>query len=239
MRGFVSLALLVGSFLANVALGDTEDYESFMSSLSYNWQNQFSDLRYQVDHLQKVDPQKYDQLAAELGLKPGTKISVPSQYSPKWASKFVDAAQLYTPPAATHATDDLEVATPTAPATDDAGGSLTELVHFITTLDKDNDDDDDDDDKSGGDDKGDKQSSKSRDHSQSKDSSDQDESDDEGLDDAEEAVSTSTQFGNPVVGSFDGERTPVVPTGQGYSAATAVAPHLAALLLAMACLAIH
>ncbi|KAJ2842185.1 hypothetical protein J3B02_005654, partial [Coemansia erecta] len=100
MRVHIAQAIISTIALVAFAAADT-DYDKFMSSLSYNWQNEFSDLRYQVAQLQKDDPQAYSQLAAQLGLKADANIDVPSQFNADWASKFVQAAGLYTPPAAT------------------------------------------------------------------------------------------------------------------------------------------
>ncbi|KAJ1849595.1 hypothetical protein LPJ70_000377 [Coemansia sp. RSA 2708] len=226
MRGFVTLAT---ALLASSALVQADaDYDSFMSSLSYNWQNEFSDLRYQVEQLQKNDPQKYSQLAASLGLKAGTKISIPSQYSPDWASKFVQAANLYTPPQNTN-DDAKDVATPTNSLIE----SIENLTQLITATA--NDDGEDSDSKSDGsddEDHSDQSDEKSNDDSASTDGDGEAAS---GLD--SDGGSTSTQFGNPIVGNFNGANTPIVPTGQGYSAAASVRP-LAIHIMATLSLAI-
>ncbi|KAJ2480746.1 hypothetical protein IWW56_002259 [Coemansia sp. RSA 2131] len=203
------------------AMGDT-DYDNFMSSLSFNWQNEFSDLRYQVDQLQKTDPQKYNELAASLGLKPGTKVSIPSQYSPVWASKFVQAAGLYTPPA-TVAEDATHVPTPTSSLQ-----SIDDLTQLITVTADDNtkSDDSDGSDESDGSEGSNGSVELDDNHSHGK-SNDGNSSDDtggaSGLDTPDED-NTSLQFGNPIVGGFSGGNTPIVPSGQGYSTATSVRP---------------
>ncbi|KAJ2804133.1 hypothetical protein H4R20_002625 [Coemansia guatemalensis] len=204
MRGFVTLGFLLALLLADTVVGDTTDYDNFMSSLSYNWQNEFSDLRYQLDALQKEDPEKYSQLAASLGLKPGTKISVPSQYSPEWASKFVTAANLYTPPAAT--ADPTLVATPTiSKVTAESDNSDSAVTHLITEIDS----------ESGS--ASDGESEKGSDGSNSEDTEAT-----SGLDENTEPA--DTQFGNPIVGSMDDDGSPIMPTGQGYSAAPTIRP---------------
>ncbi|KAJ2632440.1 hypothetical protein H4R22_001252 [Coemansia sp. RSA 1290] len=167
-----------------------------MSSLSYNWQNQFSDLRYQVDQLQKTDPEKYAQLAASLGLKPGAKINVPSQYSPEWASMFVQAANLYTPPVHTQE-DPTVVPTPTS----SPSGSHSDLTVQLITDFSDSA-------------SGEEPSASGSDSLAAT----------EGLDTAESNENTSTQYGNPIVGDYNGAESPIVPTGQGYSAATILTP---------------
>ncbi|KAJ2355097.1 hypothetical protein IWW50_002829 [Coemansia erecta] len=222
MRGFVTLAVVLLLSTGSV-LGDT-DYESFMSSLSDNWQNEFSDLRYQVEQLQKTDPQKYSQLAASLGLKSGTKISIPSQYSPEWASKFVQAAGLYTPPPATVADDPMSVATPTS----NLIHSIGEITQQQSTATADSDDDDGSSDSLDDDDADDSNSSKNKKPAAGGKSSNDDGSSGDGGGtsglDATDDENTDTQYGNPVVGNFNGGNTPIVPSGQGYSAATSVRP---------------
>ncbi|KAJ1780209.1 hypothetical protein LPJ77_000682 [Coemansia sp. RSA 2523] len=229
MRGLDTLAVIL--LLSISALGDS-DYDSFMSSLSFNWQNEFSDLRYQVDQLQKTDPQKYNELAASLGLKPGTKVSIPSQYSPVWASKFVQAAGLYTPPATT-AEDPTHVPTPTNSSLQ----SIDDLTQLITVTaddstksdDSDGSDEEDESDATEGSDgsQGSHSAESDDNHSNGKKSNDGNSSDDtggaSGLDTPDEE-NTSLQFGNPIVGGFSGGNTPIVPTGQGYSAATSTRP---------------
>ncbi|KAJ1904743.1 hypothetical protein LPJ81_002320 [Coemansia sp. IMI 209127] len=177
-----------------------------MSSLSYNWQNEFSDLRYQVDQLQKTDPLKYQQLAATLGLKPGQQIDVPSQFDGVWASKFVMGADLYTPPVPTAAdTFDPSQATPTgsvasllstAGITDSAAVS-TQNEESVSTM-------------SGG-------SVVTLEHSHRSSGGS---SDDEGLDSlAASSTSLFQQNGNPIVGMLNTNYSPIVPTGIGYSKA--------------------
>ncbi|KAJ2078641.1 hypothetical protein H4R24_004341 [Coemansia sp. RSA 988] len=181
-----------------------------MSSLSYNWQNEFSDLRYQLDGLQKEDPEKYNQLAASLGLKPGTKISVPSQYSPQWASKFVSAANLYTPPVET--ADSTLVATPTiSKISTETDNSNSAVTHLITATDdvSENESGSESDKVSGGSDSEDTEIIS-------------------GLD--ENTDPTDTQFGNPIVGSMDNNGSPIMPTGQGYSIAPTVRPSMVSAL---------
>ncbi|KAJ2794785.1 hypothetical protein H4R21_005363 [Coemansia helicoidea] len=208
------LVLLLLLLLAGAARGDS-DYDSFMSSLSYNWQNEFVDLRYQLDDLQRNDPDQYNQLAASLGLKPGTKISVPSQYSPEWASKFVAAAHLYTPPAPSD--DATQLPTPTSASADDSKSSSgsTASSHHTTSHGGTDDDHSDDGDSSTLDAEDDLDSpdgSSARSSSSTSKSKSRTSKTDGG----------STQFGNPVVGSIgDG---PIVPSGQGYSAAAALSP---------------
>ncbi|KAJ2382964.1 hypothetical protein H4S02_005510 [Coemansia sp. RSA 2611] len=177
-----------------------------MSSLSYNWQNEFSDLRYQVDQLQKTDPAKYSALGASLGLKAGQQIQVPSQYSPQWASQFVMAAGLYTPPPPSAATFNPASATPTAvvatttgpltptgisisglmisttaTATATASGSSAEITN-------------------------DTHSSGGSHHSGDAEAT-------AGLD----TQNTSSQFGNPIAGNLNTDDTPIIPSGIGYN----------------------
>ncbi|KAJ2503329.1 hypothetical protein GGH96_000350 [Coemansia sp. RSA 1972] len=226
MRGLDTLAVIL--LLSIGTMGDS-DYDSFMSSLSFNWQNEFSDLRYQVDQLQKTDPQKYNELAASLGLKPGTKVSIPSQYSPVWASKFVQAAGLYTPPA-TVAEDPTHVPTPTNSSLKSID-DLTQLI-TVTADDSTKSDGSDESDSTDGSDatdgsEGSNNAESDDTHSNGKKSNDGNSSDDtggaSGLDTPDEE-NTSQQFGNPIVGGFSGGNTPIVPSGQGYSAATSVRP---------------
>ncbi|KAJ2137034.1 hypothetical protein IW136_003668 [Coemansia sp. RSA 678] len=222
MRGLDTLAVLL--LLSTSALGDS-DYDSFMSSLSFNWQNEFSDLRYQVDQLQKTDPQKYNELAASLGLKPGTKVSIPSQYSPVWASKFVQAAGLYTPPATT-AEDATRVPTPTNSSLQ----SIDDLTQLITVTaddstksdDSDGSDEPDESDATEGS-QGSHGAESDDTHSHKSNNSSDDSGGASGLDTPDEE-NTSLQFGNPIVGGFSGGNTPIVPTGQGYSAASSTRP---------------
>ncbi|KAJ2034267.1 hypothetical protein GGI13_003715 [Coemansia sp. RSA 455] len=192
-----------------------------MSSLSYNWQNEFSDLRYQVDQLQKTDPAKYSALGANLGLKPGQQVQVPSQYSPQWASQFVMAAGLYTPPAPTF---DPATATPTTPsgisisglmisttATGSAtvSGSVTVLGSVTVS----------------GSATGSAAAITSESH-HSGDSKSQHSGDaaTAGLD----TESGSAQFGNPIAGNINTNDTPIIPSGIGYSSAS---KHTYSLLL--------
>ncbi|KAJ2785881.1 hypothetical protein H4R18_000270 [Coemansia javaensis] len=232
MRGFVVVAAL----LLGGALGDS-DYDNFMSSLSYNWQNEFADLRYQLDDMQRNDPDQYSQLAASMGLKPGTKISIPSEYSPEWASRFVAAAHLYTPPAPSAADTDAPTATGTDDSDDDHSGASSTLgtVHRPTTSStksgsKDQSDGSDDGDNMSTDDSGsgdsadgedsesDSSPATSKSKSKSKSSTKSTASSDDGDADSDGG---STQFGNPIVGDVN-NNTPIRPTGQGYSAAPAV-----------------
>ncbi|KAJ1965604.1 hypothetical protein GGI12_000655 [Dipsacomyces acuminosporus] len=191
-----------------------DDFNSFMSSLSFNWQNQFSDLRYQVDQLKKNDPEKYQQLASSLGLKPGASINVPSLFNAKWASGFVSAAGLYTPPEHPAAEDtfDPESATPTAttkgpkptkaPATSDKH-KKTDDAASATADDMDN-----------------VETSESRKHksTKSKARSTSAKDDENALDDVDH--STYVQNGNPIVGDISNLHAPIKPTGQAYSGAT-------------------
>ncbi|KAJ2373819.1 hypothetical protein IW150_003432 [Coemansia sp. RSA 2607] len=222
-----AFAVVATSVIAMANAADT-DYDQFISSLSYNWQNEFSDLRYQVAQLQQDNPSQYSQLAAALGVKAGSSIDVPSQYNPVWASKFVQAAGLYTPPAAP--TFDPAQAKPTAAAdnTDNLGDNL-----FASALEaKPSDQEDSADNSQGSDDSDDSQgttSHKSSKNSKStnasshhKTSSGDDESDSgDGLDDEDDSdATTSQQFGNPIVGSLNTDDGPIIPSGQGYSGAT-------------------
>ncbi|KAJ1665780.1 hypothetical protein IW140_003295 [Coemansia sp. RSA 1813] len=204
------VSLLSLYMMFSSAMGDTTDYDNFMSSLSYNWQNEFSDLRYQVDQLQKTDPLKYQQLAAQLGLKPGAQIDVPSQFNGVWASKFVMGAGLYTPPAAPTqaATFDPSQAKPTdgssllitavltgnsaTPSATDDGQSVevsTLSDGSVTTVEHSNGSSDDAEDVASD------------------------------LDSADPSTSMFEQDGNPIVGNFNTDFTPIAPTGIGYSAA--------------------
>ncbi|PIA14750.1 hypothetical protein COEREDRAFT_82505 [Coemansia reversa NRRL 1564] len=207
MRGFVTLGGLLVVLVADRVVGDTTDYDNFMSSLSYNWQNEFSGLRYQLDSLQKEDPDQYNQLAASLGLKPGTKISIPSLYSPQWASKFVAAADLYTPPAVT--ADSTPAATPTiSKGSTDKSESGSVVTHLTTATDDVSDNSSD---------------SESEGSSEASDSKDTEATEaTSGLD--ENTDSADTQFGNPIVGTIDNNDSPIIPTGHGYSTASTVRP---------------
>ncbi|KAJ2786346.1 hypothetical protein GGI15_001592 [Coemansia interrupta] len=229
-------ALALAATLAGLVSAATDtDYDQFISSLSYNWQNEFSDLRYQVAQLQQDDPAQYSQLAAALGLKAGATISVPSQYDPVWASKFVQAAGLYTPPAPTF---DPAQATPTAAAQQQNSDNLSDNLFASALQEKPSEQEDGSDDGGGASDEGEdsvshksskssKSSKGSKTATQHRTSSADDESDaGESLDD-EEDVTTSQQFGNPIVGSLNTNDGPIIPSGQGYSAA---APLLAGLL---------
>ncbi|KAJ2557466.1 hypothetical protein EV175_001334 [Coemansia sp. RSA 1933] len=197
MRLFNTAWMVALYTMWKVSLGDTSDYDNFMSSLSYNWQDEFSDLRYQVDQLQKTDPLKYQQLAAQLGLKPGAQIDVPSQYNAVWASKFVMGAGLYTPPAPSI---DPAQATPTGSAsvavTAVTTGSPTttageQSVEISTRSDG---------------------SVVTIEHSSSMETEDAD----NGLD---STTSVFEQDGNPIVGSLNTDFNPIAPTGTGYSGA--------------------
>ncbi|KAJ2687848.1 hypothetical protein GGH99_003170 [Coemansia sp. RSA 1285] len=216
-------------------LGDTTDYDNFMSSLSYNWQNEFSDLRYQVDQLQKTDPLKYQQLAAQLGLKPGTQIDVPSQFNDKWASKFVMAAGLYTPPAPTQAaTFNPSEASPTGASSQLLITAVKTDGESATPLPSSGDESADLSAMSG-----DSAVTAASDHSShdAKHSSHGDNSEDatSGLDDAiDSSTSVFQQNGNPVVGSINTDFNPIVPSGTGYSASSAVVPIQAYAVLATA-----
>ncbi|KAJ1871979.1 hypothetical protein LPJ57_005127 [Coemansia sp. RSA 486] len=250
----VHAALAAISTVALVTIAADTDYQSFMDSLSYNWQNEFSDLRYQIVQLQKDDPQAYSQLAAQMGLKAGATISIPSQFDKTWASMFVQAAGLYTPPAATF---DPAQAKPTA--TDQADENNLDGNLFASALeakpssknseDKENTDDnesdnsDDSNDDNSSDDGNDiedllsshsksKGSSSSSHHKSTKSQDDADsDADSEDNGDEDDDDNTSQQFGNPVVGNLNTGNTPIVPTGQGYSSAGALA--VGALSLAM------
>ncbi|KAJ1721021.1 hypothetical protein LPJ53_004412 [Coemansia erecta] len=230
-------AFAVAATLAITVAGAADtDYDQFISSLSYNWQNEFSDLRYQVAQLQQDDPSQYSQLAAALGLKAGATINVPSQYDPVWASKFVQAAGLYTPPAAP--TFDPAQATPTAAAqnSDSLGDNLFASALQAKPSDQEDSDDSDSQD-NGDDDSGDSKgtashkstkssnsskNSKSSSHHKTSSADDDNESDaGESLDDEDEGDgSTSQQFGNPIVGSLNTNDGPIIPSGQGYSGGT-------------------
>ncbi|KAJ2725636.1 hypothetical protein GGI07_001136 [Coemansia sp. Benny D115] len=240
---------IAAAFLLLAVRAEDTDYDSFMASLSYNWQNEFSDLRYQVAQLQKDNPQQYNQLAAQLGLKQGASINVPSQFDAGWASKFVQAAGLYTPPAVTQAAatfDPLE-AKPTAAqaaSLDDGNLFASALKATPTAASKDADDDDSDsqdddgenDDNSGNDSthasstkkKSSSSASGSKSSSKSKNSSSSDDSGDDNVDSEEEV---SQQFGNPIVGSLNTDNAPIVPSGQGYSSATKQHPALVSVML--------
>ncbi|KAJ2883798.1 hypothetical protein IWW38_005503, partial [Coemansia aciculifera] len=208
--------------------GDS-DFDGFMSSLSYNWQNEFSDLRYQVDQLQKTDPAKYSALGASLGLKPGQQVQVPSQFSPQWASQFVMAAGLYTPPAPTF---DPATATPTATAAAAvsvgvSGISISGLMVVPTTASgsaiSSSDDGDDGGSESGSGSHGAGAAATggldSHHHSSAKPSS---------------STSESVQFGNPIAGNLNTADTPIVPTGIGYNQGTALQAPFVALLFLLA-----
>ncbi|KAJ2490387.1 hypothetical protein IWW37_003204 [Coemansia sp. RSA 2050] len=197
------LRVLFILLLVGFVRGDT-DFDNFMSSLSYNWQNEFSDLRYQVDQLQKTDPAKYNALGASLGLKAGQQIQVPSQFSPQWASQFVMAAGLYTPPAPTFdpatATPTAVVATTTGPLTP-TGISISGLMISTTgtaTV-----------------------SGSSAEITSGNDIHSSGGSHHSG--DSEEATAgldtqnTSSQFGNPITGDLNTNDTPIVPSGIGYN----------------------
>ncbi|KAJ2064897.1 hypothetical protein GGI17_000704 [Coemansia sp. S146] len=183
-----------------------------MSSLSYNWQNEFSDLRYQIDQLQKTDPAKYSALGASLGLKPGQQIQVPSQYSPQWASQFVMAAGLYTPPAPTF---DPASATPTTGSAAPSGISISGLMISTTatatataTVTA----------------SGSATGSGSGSAAVTGDSHHSSESKSQHSGDAATAgldtESGSPQFGNPIAGNINTNATPIIPSGIGYSSAS-------------------
>ncbi|KAJ1726972.1 hypothetical protein LPJ61_004841 [Coemansia biformis] len=201
-----------------------------MSSLSYNWQNEFVDLRYQVDDLQRNDPDQYNQLATAMGLKPGAKISIPSEYSPEWASRFVAAAHLYTPAAATE--EATQAPTPTN-VDNSAASSTHESIHLVTAHSSEASDSPDDgslsDEEDGSSSGGrsssrgsssSKHASKSTSRSDASGANDSGSEPDNGIDQASDDA--SVQFGNPVVGNMS--NGPVVPTGQGYSAAATLHP---------------
>ncbi|KAJ2684737.1 hypothetical protein IWW39_004734 [Coemansia spiralis] len=182
--------------LVGLVRGDA-DFDNFMSSLSYNWQNEFSDLRYQIDQLQKTDPAKYSALGASLGLKAGQQIQVPSQYSPQWASQFVMAAGLYTPPPPSAATFNPASATPTAVVATTTGPltptgiSISGLMISTTataTITNDT------------------HSSGGSHHSGDAEAT-------AGLD----TQNTSSQFGNPIAGNLNTDDTPIIPSGIGYN----------------------
>ncbi|KAI9501183.1 hypothetical protein BX070DRAFT_228472 [Coemansia spiralis] len=210
MHTFLSILFIVGGTTA-----DTADYASFMSSLSYNWQNEFSDLRYQVEQLQHTDPQQYQQLAAQLGLKPGTQIDVPSQFDATWASKFVAAAQLYTPPAAT-----VETMLETGGASTINSGLLitAQVTASVGASDLEGDSASVNESESDGGDSS---------HGAHKHSSG---TSDEGATDGLDSEPTFTQNGNPVVGQLNTANTPIVPSGHGYSAAPSIEPSAALAL---------
>ncbi|KAJ2007637.1 hypothetical protein H4R26_000657 [Coemansia thaxteri] len=221
----LTLASVMLGCLVAVVRSDS-DFDGFMSSLSYNWQNEFSDLRYQVDQLQKTDPQKYSALAASLGLKPGMQVSVPSQFSPAWASQFVMAAGLYTPPVHTV---DTAVPTPTqslASIDTQATGSVTPtgisisgLMDFTSNS------------------SGNSQAATSGGHASSGGHTSSDGShhhSDDGTAGLDQSSSQgSPQFGNPVVGNLNTDDAPIIPSGTGYSTSAPKAkgaPHTALLL---------
>ncbi|KAJ1822689.1 hypothetical protein LPJ56_000718 [Coemansia sp. RSA 2599] len=241
----VNFVLASISTIVLVAIAADTDYDKFMNSLSYNWQNEFSDLRYQVAQLQKDDPQAYSQLAAQLGLKAGANIDVPSQFNAQWASKFVQAAGLYTPPAATF---DPAQAKPTAadqPDKENLDGNLFASALAAETTGSNENSSDGDVSDSKGNDSSDiedllsshsgsktKGSSSSSHHKTSASHEDGDDDSEGNSDDGEEKDNdTSQQFGNPVVGNLNTDNTPIVPSGQGYSAGQALA--ISALSLTM------
>ncbi|KAJ2582221.1 hypothetical protein GGH95_001654 [Coemansia sp. RSA 1836] len=197
-----------------------------MSSLSYNWQNEFSDLRYQIDQLQKTDPAKYSALGASLGLKPGQQIQVPSQYSPQWASQFVMAAGLYTPPAPTF---DPASATPTAVVTTASGLPLTPtgisisgLMLSTTTATS-----------SGvsgsvvvvSGSSGSAEITASGSNSGSHHSG-SDAAATAGLDTHSSTPTGSPQFGNPIAGNLNTDDTPIIPSGIGYNSGNTLSTSL-------------
>ncbi|KAJ2744475.1 hypothetical protein GGI20_002949 [Coemansia sp. BCRC 34301] len=193
-----------------VVKGDA-DFDGFMSSLSYNWQNEFSDLRYQVDQLQKTDPAKYSALGASLGLKPGQQIQVPSQYSPQWASQFVMAAGLYTPPAPTF---DPATATPTpttalAGSSSLAGISISGLMQPTVTG-------------SNGAPSSSVESSEASSGGLSGSGSHHGDAATSGLD---TSSSVSQQFGNPIAGNLNTDDTPIIPSGIGYNTGATIIRH--------------
>ncbi|KAI8321388.1 hypothetical protein GQ54DRAFT_311837 [Martensiomyces pterosporus] len=201
-------AIAVALIAAGARVGADDSYNSFMNSLSSNWQNEFSDLRYQVDQLQKTDPQKYQALALSLGLKPGMQVSVPSLFDAQWASMFVNAAGLYTPPA------------PTLPAaTYNPANALPTASVFIPTVSvnvatatsgsQSHDVSASNDMESDGSSGAHQKTSKSKSHTAG----------DDGLDDVDQ--DTSIQYGNPIVGDI-GDNTPIKPSGHGYSGAAMI-----------------
>ncbi|KAJ2813799.1 hypothetical protein H4S07_000405 [Coemansia furcata] len=208
-----------------VVRGDA-DFDGFMSSLSYNWQNEFSDLRYQIDQLQKTDPAKYQALGASMGLKPGQQVQVPSQYSPQWASQFVMAAGLYTPPAPTF---NPASATPTATGASllpvsisglmistTATASATATAAVSTTAQI-----------TGHSDGGSSAAQHSGGSSAGHHSSGGDAAATAGLD----TQSVSEQFGNPIAGNLNTNATPIIPSGIGYNGGTKVAYSFILLLM--------
>ncbi|KAJ1948547.1 hypothetical protein EC988_005133 [Linderina pennispora] len=216
-----------------------DDYSSFISSLSYNWQNEYSDLRFQVNQLQKNDPQQYQALVLALGLKPGSTVSVPSEYDEKWASKFVQAVGLYTPPAPnSEQTFDEAKATPTK-GSDDSGNIVISVPTHSPTSSS---DDGSDMESSEGADSGDvsgsdgskSASKKKKPASASGDSS----ADEESTLSSRKSKSSSVQYGNPVVSNLDFQTQGIRPTGTGYSAAALASTPFAAGTLALVALTI-
>ncbi|KAJ1945160.1 hypothetical protein FBU59_002390 [Linderina macrospora] len=224
-----SYMLLLPLFVAMARSDD--DYESFISSLSYNWQNEFSDLRYQVDQLQKDDPQKYQALALALGLKPGMAIDVPSQYNAMWASQFVQAAGLYTPPAPKPATTfDETKATPTKDSSDSINISISVPTPSATST---GDNSSKDAESSDGESKSGKGNSKKP--SSDSDDSAADDDDDDASSSHSKSKNTSVQYGNPVVSNLNFQTQGVKPTGTGYNGAPShTAPFTAGALALVA-----
>ncbi|KAJ1893784.1 hypothetical protein LPJ66_005555 [Kickxella alabastrina] len=246
MRSSISIVLFGISLV--IAQKD-KAFESFMSNLSYNWQNEFPDLRYQVARLQQDDPAKYNELVAQLGLKAGSQISIPSQFNYAWASQFVMAAGIYKPTA--HQEANPQEAKPTGNTDKTDGDSFQSALGMLTGFDQTNtatkiNSNNKDDHNDGGElssvvivnEEDNKsrtststtptRSSSTRSTGPTSKSSDINNDDDN---DNNKDSKASQQFGNPIVGSINKDNVQIIPSGQGYSGAQHLIPSIPLLVI--------
>ncbi|ORX73089.1 hypothetical protein DL89DRAFT_87903 [Linderina pennispora] len=224
-----SYLLLLPLFVAMARSDD--DYSSFISSLSYNWQNEYSDLRFQVNQLQKNDPQQYQALVLALGLKPGV-------YSQRAVGVRREVGIEVCPAPNSEQTFDEAKATPTK-GTDDSGNIVISVPTHSPTSSS---DDGSDMESSEGTDSGDvsgsegskSASKKKKPASASGDSS----ADEESTPSSHKSKSSSVQYGNPVVSNLDFQTQGVRPTGTGYNAAALASTPFAAGTLALVALTV-